>query len=168
MNSYNPYLDPNSDIIKKVIKKYPNGISVKGLVCLVMIESSGNPKAISPGGGYIGLGQVGKSVFSEYGPKDGERLNPEDNLMCVANLAQCNTRVLRHVLGRSPTDAEIYLAHQQGANGSLKLIENPHVRAGDLVGDARIKGNGGDPNKPASIFTNMWIKKFADKEALNG
>src|ERR1041385_1460159 len=165
MNSYNQYLDPNSDIIKKVIKTYPHGFSTKGLVTTILIESGGNPNAESEGGGYVGLGQVGLSEYEEYGPKGGHRLNPEDNLMCVCNLAQCNSHLLRHGLGREPTDAEIYLAHQQGGMGALKLIKHPNTRAGDLVGDSHIRENGGNANNPAFVFVQHWTNKFLSNEA---
>lgn len=168
MNSHNQYTDPNSDIIKKIVAHYPGGFSINGLACTVMIESSGNPNAISRSGGYIGLGQVGLSEFEQYGPKGGRRLDPEDNLMCVANLAQSNARILRHALGRDPTDAEIYLAHQQGVTGALKLIEHPHVRAGDLVGDSHINKNGGNANNPAFVFVKHWANKFKSNEGVDG
>lgn len=168
MTTKNPYLDPSSDIIQKVVKSYPNGLTASGLACVIRLESSGNPNAVSPGGGYIGLGQVGVAEFKAYGPPKGDRKNPCDNLMATANLAQNNARLLKHALGRNPTDAEIYLAHQQGVTGSLKLIEHPHNRSGDLVGDARIRGNGGDPNNSASVFINMWTKRFHKGEVLNG
>jgi hypothetical protein len=164
----NQYTDPNSDIIKSIVAKYPNGFSAQGLATTVMIESSGNPSAVSPGGGFVGLGQVGLSEYEEYGPKGGTRLNPEDNLECVANLAQCNARVLQHALMRKPTDSEIYLAHQQGATGALKLIENPRARAGDLVGDSHIDDNDGDSDQPASVFTQYWANRFLHEEDVNG
>ena len=164
----NQYTDPNSQIIKDVFAKYPNGLSAKGLATLVELESSGNPHAVSPGGGYIGLCQIGKEEFQEYGPKGGTRLDPRDNLMAAANLAECNARQLNHGLGSKPTDAEIYLAHQQGVTGALKLLENPTKRAGDLVGDSHIRENAGNPDASACVFTDMWAKRFNTAEVLNG
>jgi hypothetical protein len=164
----NEYLDPNSDIIKKIVSQYPNGLSANGLVRLITIESSGNPNAVSPGGGYEGLCQIGEAEFQEYGPKGGARLNPEDNLMAGANLAQCDARQLAHILGKKPTDAQIYLAHQQGVTGALKLLENPNTRAGDLVGDSHIKENLGNPNAAAHIFTDMWAHIFNVGRSVNG
>lgn len=164
----NEYLDPNSSVIKDVCGKYPDGLSPKGLACLVKLESSGNPNAISPGGGYRGLCQIGRPEFLEYGPKGGGRLNPVDNLMAAANLAQCNARQLQYALSRKPSDAEIYLAHQQGVTGALKLLENPDKRAGDLVGNSHISQNAGNPNLPAHVFTDMWVKRFNGEGTLNG
>lgn len=168
MKTKNQYLNPMSEIIQKVVKAYPGGLTASGLACVVRLESSGNPNAVSPGGGYVGLGQVGITEFKVYGPPKGDRKTPYDNLMATAHLAQANARLLKHALGRQPTDAQIYLAHQQGVTGALKLIEHPHNRSGDLVGDSHIRGNGGDPNKPAIDFVNMWLKRFHKGEVLNG
>ena len=71
-----------------------------------------------------------------------------------------NMRQLTYALGRSPTPAELYLAHQQGAIGAYHLMSEPGRRAGDIVGDAAISRNGGDPNAPAGAFVAMWEGKF--------
>lgn len=160
MHTKNPYTDPNSEIIQKICKKYPNGFSAKGLARTIQIESSGNPKAVSPGGGHVGLGQVGAKVFEQYGPPGGHILDPVDNLMATANLANRNAGYLLYLLGRWPTDAELYLAHQQGAEGASKLLKNPNARAGDIINPANIKANRGNPEAPAKDFSNMWIQKF--------
>ena len=71
-----------------------------------------------------------------------------------------NRTALMNGLGREPTQAELYLAHQQGANGALKLMENPSRRAGDVVGDAAVNGNGGNSSMSAADFVAMWRAKF--------
>lgn len=71
-----------------------------------------------------------------------------------------NRAALARGLGRDPTPAELYLAHQQGSGGALQLIQHPTDRAGDIVGDAAVKGNGGDPNWSAAQFVNFWQAKF--------
>ena len=68
--------------------------------------------------------------------------------------------MLTTALGRAPTDAELYLAHQQDGSGAAKLLTNPNTPAGQLVNPKAISANGGDPNAPAKQFTDMWIKKF--------
>lgn len=69
-------------------------------------------------------------------------------------------------LGREPTNAEIYLAHQQGTGGAVALLSKPNERAGSVVpgGDAAIRANGGDPDAPAKAFTDMWRQKYAAAE----
>jgi hypothetical protein len=48
-------------------------------------------------------------------------------------------------------------------------MQNPNTRAGDLVGDAAISANSGDPNAPASAFVAMWrtiFNKTAQKSSI--
>lgn len=71
-----------------------------------------------------------------------------------------NHAALSAGLGREPTQAELYLAHQQGAQGAMKLMDQPSRRAGDIVGDAAINGNGGNSSMTAGDFTAMWQAKF--------
>src|ERR1017187_7878613 len=124
------------------------------------------------GDGISSTGAKGPYQFTDktgaqYGLK-----NPYDfgaSAEAAAKLAADNKVQLTNSLGHSPTDAELYLSHQQGAGGAAKLLQNPNVRAGDLLPAYRtrdgklvdpIKDNGGDPNAPASTFTGMWTAKF--------
>jgi hypothetical protein len=123
------------------------------------MESGGNPNAYNSGSKAAGPFQFvpatgaaylnGKSPFDLAGSAD-----------AAARLAIDNDRSLTKSLGQSPTDAQLYLAHQQGAGGAAKLLLNPNARAGDLVGNSAIASNGGNPNAPASAFTNLWATKF--------
>ena len=115
------------------------------------------------GDGISSTGAKGPFQFTDktgaqYGLK-----NPYDfgaSAEAAARLAADNKAQLTNSFGRPPTDAELYLAHQQGATGAQKLLANPSARAGDLVGDKAISVNGGDPNRPASEFTGMWSARF--------
>jgi hypothetical protein len=71
-----------------------------------------------------------------------------------------NYRILSNGLGRSPTQAELYLAHQQGAGGALKLLHNPDTSAGSLLSPHAISQNGGNPNAPASTFVDKWASRW--------
>ena len=97
-------------------------------------------------------------IQRHYGVTD--PFDPVQNMIGAQKYAADNGRALRLTLGRDPTDAELYLAHQQGAGGAEKLLFNPDARAGSLVGDFHIRDNGGDPNAPAWMFTNMWTARF--------
>jgi hypothetical protein len=80
---------------------------------------------------------------------------------------------LRDKIGREPTNAEVYLAHQQGPTGAAWLLTHPNERAGNIPrdapgaasGDVKISNNGGDPNAPASAFVAKWQKAYASHEA---
>ena len=79
-----------------------------------------------------------------------------------------NASHLRRVLGRDPTSAEVYLAHQQGAGGASALLRNPQMSAAQalatVMSPARarqaISVNGGNPDAPASAFAGKWLNKF--------
>lgn len=111
--------------------------------------------------GADGPFQFTRKTAGQYGLLLNERNNFEKSADAAARLAADNRSSLNNSLGRPPTDAELYLAHQQGAGGAATLLRNPNVRAGSLVGDAAIRQNGGDPNAPALQFTSMWAAKYA-------
>ena len=135
----------------------PGGFTPNGLARTAQIESGGNA-GVTNSIGMAGLMQFSPGTWKMYG--QGSPLDPQAATIAAQKYAADNAKVLAPVLGRAPTDAELYIAHQQGGGGAKKLFANPNTRAGDLVGDKAIIQNGGDPNKPASAFTNLWINKF--------
>ena len=86
--------------------------------------------------------------------------DPAQQQKAMGALTTDNTASLTKSLGRAPTPDELYLAHQQGAGGAAGLLANPNARAGDIVGDAAVRQNGGDPDARASAFTSLWKAKF--------
>lgn len=136
----------------------PYGISGSYLQRVQQIETGGNPDQTSKTGAQ-GPFQFVPGTARQYGLKD--PFNYSQAADAAARLAADNKAALTGRLGRPPTDAELYLAHQQGAGGAALLLAHPEARAGDLVGDKAIRVNGGDPNAPASAFTSMWTAKFA-------
>ena len=146
-----------SPVYSQVTAAVPGGYSPTGLARTIQIESGGNPNA-GAGTSHQGLGQFSSSTWASFG--HGSITDPQQSLLATQRYAAANAPLLTRALGRAPTDAELYLAHQQGPGGAIKLLMNPNVRAGSLVGDAAIAGNGGDPNAPASAFTSKWAAKF--------
>lgn len=137
----------------------PYGVSGSYLQRTHQIENPENdPRQNSAGaqGPFQFIPETAKSVGLD--PKD--RNDPIKAAEAAAKLAGINKQQLGQSLGRDPTDAELYLAHQQGASGASLLLSHPNARAGSLVGDAAIRQNGGDPDAPASNFTSMWTAKF--------
>jgi hypothetical protein len=135
----------------------PGGFTPTGLARTAQIESGGRAGVVNSIG-MAGLMQFSSATWKLYG--QGSPLDARAATLAAQKYAADNARALAPVLGRAPTDAELYIAHQQGGGGAKKLFANPNTRAGDLVGDKAIIQNGGDPNKPASAFTDMWINKF--------
>lgn len=141
-----------------------NGVSATYLMRTWQIESGGSVNPPDSSTGAAGPFQFVSSTARQYG-----LANPRDfgqSAEAAARLAADNKAQMSATLGRPPTDAELYLAHQQGAGGAGKLLANPTIRAGDLVGDRAIRVNGGDPNAPAANFTSMWAAKFNGAGAL--
>jgi hypothetical protein len=135
------------------------GISPEYMARTFQIESGGNPNAYNAQSKAAGPFQFVPSTGAKYlnGKSPFDLAGSAD---AAARLAADNKAALTQALGRPPTDAELYLAHQQGAAGAAKLLANPNARAGDLVGNSAIAANGGNPNAPASAFTNLWATKF--------
>jgi|GEM_PF-2171065 len=122
------------------------------------IESSGNPRAQNPNSSAGGLFQFIDSTAKQYGLAD--RFDPAQATDAAARLARDNASTLRRVLGRDPTAAELYLAHQQGGGGAAKLLGNPNARAVDIVGADAVRLNGGNANMTAAEFAGKWLNKF--------
>lgn len=161
--SSRPYASLSNPSYAAAAAATPGGMSAAGIARTVQLESSGDPNA-GAGGAHVGLGQFSVDTALQAGVAN--RNDPEQSVRGIATLSAQNAPALQKVLGRQPSDAELYLAHQQGAGGAAKLLANPDARAGDLVGDAAIKQNGGDPDAPARAFTALWKGKF-DKAAAS-
>lgn len=127
------------------------------------IESGGNPNAQNPNSSAGGGFQFIDSTAKAYGLTDKTDLGASAD--AAARLARDNAAALRGVLGRDPTAAELYLAHQQGGGGASALLANPNARAVDVVGADAVRLNGGDPNMTAGEFANLWLGKFGDGQA---
>jgi hypothetical protein len=126
---------------------------------VAQIESdSGRNMGNGPAKGYY---QFMPGTWALYGG-NGDINNRDDQEMAMDRLTTANHDFLVKSLGREPTFQEMYLAHQQGPAGAAKLLSNPDARAGDIVGDAAVRANGGDPNWSASQFASHWLTRFGD------
>lgn len=122
------------------------------------IESRVNPAAKNPRSSAGGLFQFIDATARDY--RLGNRYDPHEATDAASRLARDNARHLRGVLGREPTAAELYLAHQQGAGGAARLLRDPSRKATGVVGSAAVKLNGGNSNMTAQDFANLWLNKF--------
>jgi hypothetical protein len=130
------------------------------LMGTVNLESHWNPNARNPNSSAAGLLQFTDSTARQYGLTN--PFDPYASLDAGARLAADNRTTLEKALGREPTAAELYLAHQQGAGGAIKLLSNPNALASDLVGPDAVRLNGGDPGSTtAGQFANLWTGKFS-------
>lgn len=135
-----------------------HGLPAGYLSRTAQIESAMNPNAKNPKSSAGGLFQFINSTAQQYGLIN--RYDPTQATDAASRLAADNARQLRRVLGRDPTAAELYLAHQQGGAGASKLLRNPNARAADVVGANAVRLNGGSQNMTAREFAGLWIDKF--------
>lgn len=109
---------------------------------LIGKESSFRPDAVSPTGA-TGLAQFTRGTGKQYGLVTDEgdfRADPVRNVQALVALTNDNRQALTQALGRAPTDGELALAHQQGAQGAINLLSGRPVPSQNLA------VNGVDPN----------------------
>lgn len=125
---------------------------------LRQIESGGNDRAVNPGSRASGRYQFIPSTARQYGITDPFDVNQQET--AVRRFTEDNRRQLAKALGRAPTPGELYLAHQQGAGGAIKLLSNPDADAASIVGGPAVLQNGGRPGMTAGQFSRMWMTRF--------
>lgn len=135
-------------------KERQYGLPQGYLARTAQIESSFDPNAKNPNSSAGGLFQFIDSTASQYGLRN--RFDPYEATDAAARLARDNAAHLRRVLGREPSGAELYLAHQQGAGGAEKLLKDPNA----IVGGDEIALNGGRSGMTAGAFASQWLDKF--------
>jgi len=156
------------DLIRK--QAIAKGVDPDAAVAIAKIESGFDPASNQNAATkYKGLFQLGPDEWSQYGK--GNIYDPTANTDAFLNLYKNNTDQLAKSLGRQPTAAEAYLAHQQGVAGTSALLSNPDANAVDAIAQyypsrkiaiSAIKGNGGDPNGTAGDFVNLWNSKYGN------
>jgi hypothetical protein len=85
------------------------------------IESDFNPRERT--GSYIGLFQLSKFEFGEYG--SGDILNPRDNAMAAAYKFVTEAVLFEEATRKEPTFSDLYLIHQQGWEGAAEHVGHP-------------------------------------------
>ncbi|MGZ5241183.1 MAG: transglycosylase SLT domain-containing protein [Caldimonas sp.] len=138
-----------------------NGVSAAYLRKVASIESSGNANARN--GPASGLFQFMPDTAARYGLSD--PTDPVAASNAAARLTRDNQAALTKALGRAPTMGELYLAHQQGAEGAAKLLTNPNATAASLVGIKAVTGNGGSADMTAAQFAGKWTSRLGDTPA---
>jgi hypothetical protein len=130
---------------------------------LAQIESGGNANAKNPNSSAEGLFQITDATWKAYGGGP-DRTNVAEQRRIAEAIAADAAKELTPVLGRPPTQGELYLAHQQGIGGAKKLLSNPNALAVDVVGYKEVVNNGGAPGMTAGQFAQKWIGKFEGTE----
>ena len=151
--------------IKATEEKY--GDLPKGLLEeLASIESEGGRNLVNPKSSARGPFQFMEYTGPEFGlMTEADRMDIAKSTDAAARLTIRNKQTLEKKLGRTVSGGELYLAHQQGADGAAKLLKNPNALARDVVGGkdpaSKIRLNGGDPDKvTAGAFATKWTSKI--------
>jgi hypothetical protein len=96
-------------------------------------------------------------TWKEFG--SGSPYDPVANITAGAKFTRHNMAQLQ-AAGIDPTPANLYLAHQQGIGGAIKLLRNPNAPAGSVTDPKNISANNGNPNASAGEFVRQHTAKF--------
>lgn len=131
------------------------------------LESHGQTDAQN--GSSTGVFQMQPKTFKGLGGTDIKDVG-QQTVATLKNARQ-NAKRMTGMIGRQPTAAEVYLAHQQGAAGASALISaDPSANAVQALvaagvspakAKASIIGNGGDANMTAGQFVKKWGDAYA-------
>ncbi len=101
------------------------GVDANFMKAVAKVESDFNPRERT--GSYIGLFQLSKSEFREYG--SGDILNPRDNAIAAAYKFVTEAALFEAITHKKLTFADRYLIHQQGWEGAAEHISHPQQLA---------------------------------------
>lgn len=136
-----------------------NGLPLGYLSNTAMIESGNNPNAKNPNSSAKGLYQFTDGTAAQYGLQD--PMDPAQSTDAMIRFTKDNQAHLRKVLGREPTGEELYMAHQQGATGALKVLQgDPNANAVSVLGRNQVMNNGGNADMTVREFKDMWASKY--------
>jgi hypothetical protein len=137
-----------------------------------------NPKAFNLTSGPSGIFQMSKDIGEKYGivgPGYDLRNDPVAAPQAAAAYAADIAKQLAGNIGRQPTAGEVGLGYNQGAAGAAALLNNPNASAAEALAPAykgsidaaarAIRNNGGDPNAPASQFTDKITQAYQNTPA---
>jgi hypothetical protein len=141
-----------------VANKY--GIDPEYLRKTAWIESKGNPQARNAGSGASGVFQFIPSTWKQYG-NGGDPFDPQANADAMGRFTADNVKTFSNAMGRAPTPSELYMMHQQGAGGALKLLKNPDATVASLGLGNAVSSNGGRPDMTAKDFVSQWDQRYA-------
>jgi hypothetical protein len=124
-----------ADTVLKTMKNLPMGTPVEEIKrasdafgldfnfmkAVAKIESGFNPKQRT--GSYIGLFQLSKSEFRQYG--SGSIIDARDNAIAGAYKFATEALLFEFGTGRKPTFSDLYLIHQQGWQGAAQHVSHP-------------------------------------------
>jgi Transglycosylase SLT domain len=151
-----PYANPDLPVFNKVTWENSGGFSAAGLARATMIESNGNPNAVSSTGAK-GLTQFVGGTWRQYGK--GDVFDPVANLEAAQRYAVANAQILR-ANGYELNDALLYLSHQQDGQKVVRALQNPNAPAWQIFGQTGVLANNGNLHQTAGQFMSVWTRRF--------
>jgi hypothetical protein len=153
-------IDPSlKDAINNVASVHPD-IDPAYMTRLALVENGGKINGGSTLSSAQGPFQFLRGTAQQYGlsnPND-----PTASADAAARFTLDNRAALTNALGREPTPGELYLAHQQGAGGAIKLLRaDPNSPVESVVGALAARNNAGN-GLTTGQFVNKWTGKFGD------
>ena len=144
------------DAIKKASTE--NGVSLGLMMTIAQIESGGNPKAKNKRSGASGLYQIMPKYFTSYGVTNTTVWDPYNNATAGAKGLLRKINALRPIVGGEPTNAQIYMAHNQGSRG-FSVIYNACNKFSHLDGKKSLQSSavdlGYNKRQGTKIYKNM-------------
>jgi len=161
---YVPYTGPHPDIYNHSMYY---GVDPELALTTARIESNFGQDKDRPGSQYKGVFQLGDNEWASMGGTEANRYDRATQVNLGTALLARRQQQLADRLGRTPSNYEIYLAHNQGVAGAAALINNPNMTAkealmsvgvGSNLAERSIAGNGGQKfvNAPASEYVKFW------------
>ncbi len=126
-----PFSPAVVDAIRKASSK--NGVSEELMFTIANIESGGNPTARNKRSGASGLYQIMPKYFNDYGVNNTTVWDPYENADAGAKGLKRKIERLTKIIKSSPTNPQIYMAHNQGSRG-FEIIYNACKNFGGLDG----------------------------------
>lgn len=146
----------NSALFADIERKY--NLPAGYLARTYQIESSSGKNLYNEKSGAAGPFQFMPKTAKAYGLSDPYNLPASAD--AAGRLAVDNRTYMQGRGVADPNAAQLYLAHQQGAGGAVKLL-NSQQPAGQAVGQNAVAWNGGAPSMPGSQFAQGVMDKFA-------
>ncbi len=98
------------------------GLDFNFMKAVAKVESDFDPKQRT--GSYIGLFQLSKHEFTEYG--SGTITDPRDNAVAAAYKFMTEAIEFEISTHKKPTLSDLYLIHQQGVQGAAEHVNHPN------------------------------------------
>lgn len=146
-------------------------IPVADLATMAKIESGFDPNDVTHSN--KGLMQFSSDQFKSLGISN--PFDPAQSANAAALEWTQNRSALSSYLGRDPTSAELYVAHQQGLAGAKSLIGGDQsMSAVDAIEKyypnrstaiSAITGNGGSADMTKQQFNDMWANRWQQQQA---